>query len=65
MIAMIKSFSETDTDPLETAKARSLIESERRISKLRSKLDYLRQITETRSIQDTIDTRLCGFRIDF
>jgi hypothetical protein len=56
MIAMIKSFSKTDTDPLETAEARSLIESERRISKLRSKLDYLRQIAEMHSIQDTMES---------
>jgi hypothetical protein len=56
MIAMIKSFRETDTDPIETAEARSLIESERRISKLRSKLDYLRQMAETHSIQDTTES---------
>ena len=41
MIAMIKNFNETDTDPIETAETCSLIESERRILKLRSKLEYL------------------------
>ena len=56
MIAMIKSFSKTDTDPLETAEARSLIESERHISKLRSKLDYLRQMAETHCIQDSTES---------
>jgi len=56
MIAMIKNFNETDTDPIETAKTCSLIESERRISKLRLKLEYLHQIAETHSTQDKTES---------
>jgi hypothetical protein len=41
MITLIKSFTETDTDPLETAEAQSLINSKRRIRHLKLKLDHL------------------------
>ena len=49
MIALIKSFEDTNTDPLETAEATSLIESERRLSKLKYQLEYLRQIAQEQS----------------
>jgi hypothetical protein len=46
-ITIIKSFSETDEDPIEMAEAGNLVESKRCMSRLRSKLDYLHQIAQT------------------
>lgn len=49
MVALIKSFNQTDSDPLELAEAQSLIDSERRIADLKSKLDYLRNMATTQT----------------
>jgi hypothetical protein len=40
-IAIIQSFQDTNTNPLDIAATHSLINSERRLSNLRTKLDHL------------------------
>jgi hypothetical protein len=49
MVALIKNFTTTATDPLEMAETHNLLESEQRITKLKSKLEYLRQMAQVTS----------------
>ena len=53
MIAIIQNCQDTDTDPLDVATAHTLIDSERRITSLRSKLTHLRRIAAEHQPPDT------------
>jgi hypothetical protein len=50
MVALIKNLP-TATDPLEMAETHDLLESEQRITKLKSKLEYLRQMAQVQPVQ--------------
>jgi hypothetical protein len=51
-IAIIQSFQDTNTNPLDIAATHSLINSERRLSNLRTKLDHLWQMASPTSDHD-------------